>query len=122
MAKKKKILVIEDDDVTRELMYLTLERQGYQVTTAEDGVRGYERAQETRPDLIITDIVMPAADGVHLLRRVRDTTELAQTPILVTTGYGTGNATFSLSQGADAYEPKPINPESFLATVKRLLK
>jgi CheY-like chemotaxis protein len=65
---------------------------------------------------------MPAADGVHLTRRVRDTPEIAATPILVTTGFGTGSATFSLTQGADAYEPKPIDPEGFLQTVERLIK
>ena len=118
----KKILVIEDDDVARELMRMALERRGYMVVTAEDGIRGYERAVSFHPDLIITDISMPAADGVHLVRRVRDTPEIAVTPILVTTGYGSGNATFSLAQGATAYEPKPIDPESLLATVERLLQ
>lgn len=117
----KRILVVEDDEVARELVRLTLERQGYEVTAAGDGVRGFELALELRPDLIITDIWMPAADGVYLLRRVRDTESLAATPILVTTGYGTGSATFSLAQGADAYEPKPLNPASLLRTVARLL-
>jgi DNA-binding response OmpR family regulator len=122
MSVARKILVIEDDEVARELMRMALERRGYQVSTAEDGVRGYEKVLEVRPDLIITDISMPAADGVHLVRRVRDTTEVAATPILITTGFGTGNATLALGQGADAYEPKPIDPESFLATVARLLE
>ena len=117
----KSILVIEDDEVARELMRMALERRGYRVFVAEDGVEGYEEALRSRPDLIVTDIKMPAADGVHLVRRVRDTRELAETPILVTTGYGTGSATFALAQGANAYEPKPINPENFLATVKRLI-
>jgi CheY-like chemotaxis protein len=122
MSAGKKIVVVEDDEVTRELMRMALERRGYQVSTAEDGLRGYEEILNSRPDLIITDISMPAADGVHLLRRVRDTPQLAGTPILITTGFGTGNATFALAQGADAYEPKPVNPESFLATVARLLE
>lgn len=117
----KRILVVEDDDVTRELMRMALERHGYAVSTAEDGIGGYDLAVELRPDLIITDIQMPSADGVHLLRRVRDTQEIAATPILVTTAYGTGNATLSLSQGADAYEPKPLDPAKLLATVERLL-
>jgi DNA-binding response OmpR family regulator len=118
----KKILVIEDDEVARELMRMALERRGYEVIVAEDGIQGYDEALRVSPDLIITDIKMPAADGIHLVRRVRDTTELAGTPILVTTGFGSGSATFALGQGATAYEPKPINPESFLATVKRLLE
>ena len=122
MSREKTILVVEDDDVARELMRRALERRGYAVVTAEDGIQGYEQAVRSLPRLIITDINMPGADGVHLVRRVRDTEALADIPILVTTGYGSGNATFSLAQGATAYEPKPLDPESFLSTVERLLK
>lgn len=118
----KTILVIEDDEVARELMRMALDMRGYHVLTAEDGIQGYDEAVKARPDLIITDIKMPAADGVHLVRRVRDTPELKDTPILVTTGFGSGSATFALGQGATAYEPKPINPENFMATVKRLIE
>jgi CheY-like chemotaxis protein len=117
-----KILVIEDDDVMRELMRMALERHGYQVVLAADGVQGFELALETTPDLIITDITMPGADGVHLIRRIRDTNAVSKIPILVTTGYGLGTATFAMSEGATAYEPKPINPEAFIATVRRLLR
>ena len=115
------ILVIEDDDVMRELMQLSLIRSGYEVTVAEDGVRGYDTALFLRPDLIVTDIQMPGADGIHVVRRVRDTPSLERTPILVTTAFGTGSATFALQLGANAYEPKPINSQSFLSTVRRLL-
>jgi CheY-like chemotaxis protein len=83
-------------------------------------LKGYEQAVSAQPDLIITDISMPAADGVHVVRRVRDTPAIAHVPILVTTGYG--SATYSLTQGADAFEPKPVDPDSFLATVERLLE
>jgi two-component system, OmpR family, alkaline phosphatase synthesis response regulator PhoP len=117
----QKILIVDDDDEMRELLCQTLVRQGYDVATAEDGVQGYELAARLRPDLIITDLYMPAADGANLVRRVRDTPALAGTRILVVTGYGTGGATLVLSQGADAYEPKPIKPENLLATVRRLL-
>lgn len=117
----KRILIIEDDDETRELLRMALERRGYEVVVAEDGVTGYDTALFLKPDLIVTDIRMPGADGVHVIRRVRDTPSLEETPILVTTAFGTGTATFSLQMGADAYEPKPINPESFMSTVRRLL-
>jgi len=118
---QKRILLIEDDDVMRELMRMTLEQNGYEVATAEDGVRGYDTALFLRPDLIVTDIKMPGADGIHVVRRVRDTTSLEKTPILITTAFGTGSATFSLQLGANAFEPKPINSQSFLSTVRRLL-
>jgi CheY-like chemotaxis protein len=101
---------------------MALEKRGYQVTVAEDGVRGYDTALFLKPDLIVTDIQMPGADGVHVIRRVRDTASLEDIPILVTTAFGNGTATFSLQLGANAYEPKPINPESFLSTIQRLLK
>ena len=121
MTEAKKILVAEDDEIARQLMCMTLERQGFEVLTAEDGLQAYELAVSLRPDLIITDVNMPGADGAHFVRRVRDTAEIAATPIVVTTGFGTGNATFTLTVGADAYEPKPVNPVSLLETVRRLL-
>jgi len=116
-----KILIIEDDDVSRELMRMALEARGHEVTVADNGVTGYDTALFLNPDLIVTDIRMPGADGVHVVRRVRDTATLHNVPILVTTAYGTGTATFSLQAGADAYEPKPLNPQNFLATVEHLL-
>jgi CheY-like chemotaxis protein len=121
MKKAKTILVIEDDEVQRELMSMTLKKRGYSVLTAENGVQGYDQAVDLPPDLIVTDISMPGADGIHVVRRVRDTPELAKTRILVTTGYGTGMAAFSMAEGADGYEPKPLNPESLVASVRRLL-
>src|SRR5260221_1611129 len=117
----KRILIIEDDDVTRELLRMALEKRGYRVTVAEDGVRGYDTALFLKPDLIVTDIQMPGADGVHVVRRVRDTATLEKIPILVTPAFGNGTATFALQLAPNAYEPKPIDPESFLSTVRRLL-
>jgi CheY-like chemotaxis protein len=116
-----RILVIEDDDVERGLLRMTLEEGGYEVTVAADGVRGYDTALFFKPDLIVTDIRMPAADGIHVVRRVRDTESLEKTQILVTTAFGDGGATFCLQLGANGFEPKPIDPMSLLATVKRLL-
>jgi CheY-like chemotaxis protein len=117
----KKILVIEDDDEARELIGMALLKRGYQVTLAENGVQGYDIAVFLKPDLIVTDIRMPAADGIHVIRRVRDTPTLETTPILVTTAFGYGNATFSLQLGTDAFEPKPLDLQSFMTTVERLL-
>lgn len=121
LSSMKKILVVEDDDVERELVRMTLEREGYRVLIADNGARGFELALEERPDLIVTDVWMPTADGVYLIRRVRSTPALAATPILVTTGFGTGSASVSLGEGADAYEPKPLDPDSLRESVRRLV-
>src|SRR5260221_14571751 len=82
----KRILVIEDNDETRELLRIALEKRGYQVTVAEDGVRGYDTALFLKPDLIVTDIQMPGADGVHVIRRVRNTSSLEKKPMVVRIG------------------------------------
>ena len=118
----KKILLIENDDEMRELMRTTLEQNGYEVATTSDGVSGYDMALFMRPDVIVTDIRLPGADGIHVVRRVRDTFSLAKTPILVTTPFGTGKATFSLQLGANAFEPMPIDHRSLLITIRRLLR
>lgn len=118
----KKILLIENDDEMRELMRTTLERNGYEVATATDGISGYDMALFIRPDVIVSDIRLPGADGIHVVRRVRDTASIGETPILVITPFGTGNGTFALQLGADALEPMPIDPRSLLITVRRLLK
>jgi two-component system cell cycle response regulator DivK len=117
----KKILVIEDDDIALELIRKTLDRKGYSVSVACNGIEGYDIALNERPTLIITDIAMPGADGVHLIRRVRDEQSLSSTPILVITGYGAGTATFAMAQGGTAYEPKPLRAQGLLDTVERLI-
>ena len=117
----KKILVIEDDDEARQLMGMALLKRGYQVTLAENGVQGYDTALFLKPDLIVTNVRMPAADGIHVVRRVRNTPTMETTPILVTTAFGDGSATFSLQLGANAFEPKPLDLQSFMTTVERLL-
>ena len=121
MSVPRKILIIGDDEIVRELMGVSLLKHGYGVTVAEDGVEGYDIAVYLKPDLLVADISVPGADGIDLIRRARDTPSLEDIPILVTTAFGTGTATFSLQHGADAYEPKPIDLQSFLATVERLL-
>jgi CheY-like chemotaxis protein len=119
---RKKILLIEDDHEVRQLMLLALQQDGYEVATVADDLHGYDTALFMKPDLIITDINMPRTNGIHVLRRMRQQPALEQTPVLVTTAFGTGSATFSLQHGASAFEPKPIDAQSFRSTVRRLLE
>jgi CheY-like chemotaxis protein len=118
---RKKILLIENDDAVRELILLVLQQDGYEVATVAPGLHAYDTALFMKPDLIITDINMPRTDSIDLLRRMRQQPALEQTPVLVTTAFGTGSATFSLQHGASAFEPKPIDAQSFRSTVRRLL-
>jgi len=117
----KRILVIEGDAAVRELMGTTFLKRGYQVSLAEDVLLGYDTALFVKPDLIVTDIQSSGTDGINIIKQIRDTPSLRHVRILVTTAFGTGTATFSLQQGADGYEPKPIDLRSLLMTVQRLL-
>jgi DNA-binding response OmpR family regulator len=117
----KKILLIENDLEVREIMRIALERNGYEVVIASDGVSGYDMAFFIKPDLIVTETGLSGANGIDVLRRVRATALLERTPVIVTTAFGTGSATFALQAGANAFEPKPIDTHSFLCTVRRLL-
>ena len=115
------ILVIEDDDVMRELMQLSLVRSGYEVTVAEDGVRGYDTALFLRPDLIVTDIQMPKLDGIEMIKRLRDRLGSENVPILVMSSFGNGAIQAAMDAGANKSTPKPMAVDYFLKIVRQLL-
>jgi len=117
----KRILIIESDPAVRELLGISLLRERYQVTLADDPLLGFETALFSKPDLIVTDVRLSASDSFDIIQQIRDTRALRHVPILITTEFGTGTATFSLQHGANGYEPKPIDPNGFVTTVKRLL-
>jgi len=116
----RKILLVEDDDEVCESMRMALEEDGYEVAISS-GACAFDTALLIKPDLIVIDICVPGVDGIHVLRRVRATPALEKTPVLVTTPFGTGSATFSLQHGANGVEPKPLNGHSLRSTVRRLL-
>jgi CheY-like chemotaxis protein len=117
----KRILIVASDPAVRELMGASLLSRGFQVTLAEGILFAYDTALFAKPDLIVTDINLPANDGIKAIEQIRKTNSLSHVPILITAEFGTGTATYSLQHGANAYEPKPIDPHSFLKTVERLL-
>src|SRR5256885_4998298 len=96
-----KILLIENDHGAREIMRIALERNGYEVATSDNGVSGYDMSFFIKPDLIVTAIGPNGMDGMGVLRRVRGTALLEDIPVIVTTAFGTGSATFALQQGAN---------------------
>src|SRR5258706_11604403 len=87
-AMPKKILIIEDNVDTRDLIHLHLTTEGFTVVVAADGREGLYMADAEHPDLIITDIDMPNLDGIELVKRLRAQTQFADLPILVLTSFG----------------------------------
>jgi len=114
------ILIVEDDaDIWRSLQIL-LERAGYQVLPAGDGVEGLRQFQEHRPDLVVLDVGLPALDGWSVLERIRDVSDV---PVMLLTARGleTDKARGLLS-GADDYLTKPFSNAELVARVGALLR
>lgn len=116
-----RILVVEDERPMRVVLRDCLERQGYRVLLAEDGVAALETALREQPDLIVLDLMMPQLDGLAVCRELR---RLARSiPVLMLTAKGTiDDRVRGLDAGADDYLVKPFSREELLARVRALLR
>jgi two-component system, sensor histidine kinase and response regulator len=115
----KKILVIDDDDVTREFVAHVLEGAGYKVSTASEGAEGLALAEKVRPGLIISDIQMDGWDGYTTLSLLREHAATATTPvILISAAADTHGFRQGMALGADDYLLKPFSASALLAAVK----
>ena len=101
-----------------ELLTYTLERGGFRVVTARDGLEGLEAAEATQPDLIVLDIMMPRMDGIETTHRLRESAHLRLTPILMLTARtGEHDEIDGLDAGADDYLVKPVSPRLLVSRV-----
>ena len=120
---KKTVLVVDDQPSNVRLIQINLEREGYRVLTAADGVEGMQRVQETRPDLILLDVIMPRKDGFEMLRELKADPELQDIPVVMLTVDVRNLAIVEGHRiGADLYLPKPFHPKELVSVVRRTLK
>ena len=119
--RRGKILVVEDNVDSRDLLAKLLGMNGYDVSSASDGESGYAAALSQVPDLIITDINMPRMDGIALLKKVRLESLLTGTAVLVITAFGGEAAREAIDAGADAATAKPFDFDAFVETVGNLI-
>ncbi len=119
----QKILVIDDDAVVRETIIQILEDYGYEVVSAEDGSRGVKLFRSERPDLVITDIIMPEKEGIQTIMEIR--AECPTAKIIAVSGGGRiGNTDFlKIAQklGATDIIAKPFDPDEFLSRISQCL-
>ncbi len=117
-----KVLIVDDDVETLRLVGLMLERQGYQISAADNGERAIKKAQAERPDLVLLDVMMPDMSGFEVAQRLRSHEVTAGIPIIMFTAKAqVDDKVEGLESGADAYLTKPTQPRELLAQVKALL-
>jgi len=116
----KKVLVVDDDVKTVELVKLYLERGGYEVLTAYDGIEALRLARESCPDLIVLDLMLPDIDGLEVCRSIRHESDV---PIIMLTARTTDQDKLTgLGLGADDYVTKPFSPKVLAARVRTVLR
>ena len=115
------ILVVDDEFGIGELLEALLEDDGHRVQTAMNGRHGLERIAEAKPDLVISDLMMPVMDGAGLLRAIRDNPDLRQTPFALMCALPELSIADRIS-GYDAFLRKPFKLAEITALVERLLE
>lgn len=120
----KKILVVEDDKIAMEMIKIILEPEGFQIIEATDGFEAYEKTKEEKPDLIITDVVMPEVDGYEFSRLIKFDSNLCKIPIVIVSATKKSEHDTRIGKEqchADAYITSPFDPQTLIRTVKDLL-
>jgi signal transduction histidine kinase/class 3 adenylate cyclase len=116
------ILVVDDNADMRSYVSSVLQQSGHQILTARHGGEGYQMAQALKPDLIVTDLMMPMVSGLEMIQRIRTDEDLRGIPIVLLTAKADEDTRIEGTEtGADAYLSKPFNDRELLAEVRNLL-
>jgi DNA-binding response OmpR family regulator len=116
------ILVVDDDPVILQLLQVNFEMEGFTVLTAADGVEGVERTKADRPDIVVSDVMMPRMSGLELVAALKSDPDTASIPVLLLTAKAQqADVAGGLEQGADDYVTKPFEPLELVDRVNRLL-
>lgn len=119
---RKKILIIEDEDVCSQLVRLVVDRKGVKVSVATDGDQGIKKAEAEHPDLIFLDIMLPKINGYDVVKALRAKPEFASTPIIVISARAGAEGEQMVSQtGCQAFIPKPFKVSQIKEVVEKYL-
>jgi CheY-like chemotaxis protein len=118
-----RLMIIEDDPDTLEMLRATLELHGFQVTACESAAETLDVARHQAVDLIISDIGMPQMDGLEMIRQLREIETYKAVPAIALTGYASiKDEKAALAAGFDAHVSKPVEPKELLELINRLIK
>ncbi len=122
MSRAVRVLVVDDDPVIVELLRINFEIEGFEVLSASDGREGLERARAERPDLVLSDIMMPRLDGLQLLSELRADPATASLPVVLLSAKAqNAEVQQGLDAGADDYVTKPFDPLELIDRVNAAL-
>ena len=122
MRQMTKILVADDDPIFLQFTRSLLEDRGYEVVTAEDGEQALAVARREKPDLVVTDLVMPYKNGLEIIREMRAESTLQHIPVIVISMKDREiDIVQGLEEGADDYVVKPVHALELAARVKKIL-
>ncbi len=117
-----RVLVVDDDPVILKLLQVNFEMEGYLVTTAADGVKGLQAAREERPDVIISDVMMPHMNGLELVAALGADAMTGAIPVILLSARAQEtDVNDGLHAGADDYVTKPFDPLELIDRVQQLL-
>lgn len=114
------VLIIEDNEQNMYLLTFLLEKFGWNVVQARDGLQGIEQAEQIRPDLILLDIQLPGMDGYQVAGSLRKKPDLGHIPIVAVTSHAlVGDREKCIAAGCNGYIVKPINPDTFIEEITK---
>jgi two-component system cell cycle response regulator DivK len=117
-----KILVVEDNEMNRDMLARRLGRRGYEVVIAVDGGQGLALARSEAPDLVLMDMSLPTLDGWEATRRLKAAPETRSIPIIALTAHAmSGDRDRAIDAGCDDYDTKPVELPRLLAKIEALL-
>ena len=117
------ILLIEDNDLNRDLLTRRLSRHGFRILTAVDGAQGIELVWSARPDLVLLDMGLPKLDGWQVAEQIRAAPEICTLPVIALTAHAiAGDRERALAAGCDDYETKPVDFPRLLDKINALLE
>jgi DNA-binding response OmpR family regulator len=120
--QRKKILIIDDEKLTRSLLQRNVVLAGYDAIVASNGKEALEKIEDITPDLIVVDLVMPDMNGFETCRRIRSNERTMKTPVIVVSALQSqSDVEDAKNSGADVFLTKPIRPEEFINHVKKFL-
>ena len=115
----RRILLVEDNEMNRDMLTRRLSRKGYEVAVALDGKQGLEMAQTIRPDLILMDMTLPVLDGSEVLKKLKANSDTQGIPVIALTGHAMeSDRQFALSIGFDDYDTKPVDLARLLEKIE----